>query len=62
MFFIVDEYDEFLFDKKTAQSNYDSFSELRKLERMIGFSGSTLSELDRSIVENAFKIKEIRFP
>jgi hypothetical protein len=47
MFFIVDEYDEFLFDKKTALSNYDSFSELRKLERMIGFSGSTLSELDR---------------
>jgi hypothetical protein len=29
---------------------------------MIGFSGSTLSDFDRSIVEEAFKTKEIKFP
>jgi hypothetical protein len=29
---------------------------------MIGFSGTTLSQLDKQIVEEAFKTKEIKFP
>jgi hypothetical protein len=29
---------------------------------MIGFSGTSLSELDKSIIEEAFRKKEIKFP
>jgi hypothetical protein len=29
---------------------------------MIGFSGSTLSDLDKKLVELVYKTKEIKFP
>jgi hypothetical protein len=35
---------------------------LRNFSNLIGFSGTTFTELEHSIVQTAFKVNEVKFP
>jgi hypothetical protein len=51
-----------LFDKKKPETSFNTIEMLRHFTYMIGLSGSTLTDLESSILFSAFKTPEVKFP
>ena len=59
---IIDEYDQFIFDSKTAKGMLSSLKEINPFFRVVGISGTSQSSSELKILQKCFCTRETKFP